>query len=148
MDGLKSSSDERVAVMGATNRPQELDDAILRRFPKRIYVTLPDRQARLNLLKQLLASQNNPLSAKELATLADLTEGYSASDLTNLTKDAALGPVREYDIEQLRSLDQRTLRKIKMQDFLHSIEKVRKSVSPSSLQMFEKWNSEFGDISV
>ena len=148
MDGLKSSSEDRVSVMGATNRPQELDDAILRRFPKRIYVTLPDKDARLSLLKHLLASQNNPLSAKELVTLADMTEGYSASDLTNLTKDAALGPVREYDMNQLVNLDQRKLRKIKFQDFLNSIEKVRKSVSPATLQMFEKWNAEYGDISI
>jgi spastin len=148
MDGLRSSADDRISVMGATNRPQELDDAILRRFPKRIYVTLPDRDARLSLLKHLLSSQNNPLSAKELLTLADMTDGYSASDLTNLTKDAALGPVREYDIDQLKNLDQRKLRKIRFQDFVNSIEKVRKSVSASSLQMFDKWNSEYGDISI
>lgn len=148
MDGLKSSAEDRISVMGATNRPQELDDAILRRFPKRIYVCLPDRNARMNLLLHLLSSQNNPLSVKELSALADLTDGYSASDLTNLTKDAALGPVREYDIDQLKNLDQRKLRKINFQDFVNSIEKVRKSVSPASLQAFEKWNAEFGDISV
>lgn len=148
MDGLKSSAEDRISVMGATNRPQELDDAILRRFPKRIYVSLPDQNARISLLKHLLSSQNNPLSAKELASLSVLTDGYSASDLTNLTKDAALGPVREYDIDQLKNLDQRKLRKINFQDFINSIEKVRKSVSPASLQAFEKWNAEFGDISV
>lgn len=148
MDGLKSSAEDRISVMGATNRPQELDDAILRRFPKRIYVTLPDKDARLSLLRHLLSSQNNPLSAKELVRLSEMTDGYSASDLTNLTKDAALGPVREYDIDQLKNLDQRKLRKIKFQDFQNSIEKVRKSVSPASLQMFEQWNAEYGDISV
>lgn len=65
-----------------------------RRFTKRIYVTLPDTATRTQLLRQLLAKHGNPLSGKELVELANLTHGYSGSDLTALAKDAALGPIR------------------------------------------------------
>lgn len=70
------------------------DDAALRRFPKRIYVSLPDQATRIKLIKRLLSSHGDPLTDKELLELANLTEGYSGSDLTNLAKDAALGPIR------------------------------------------------------
>lgn len=81
-------------VMAATNRPQEIDEAALRRFPKRVYVTLPDGDTRIELLRKLLAKQGCSLTPKELKRLSTLTEGYSGSDLTALAKDAALGPIR------------------------------------------------------
>lgn len=94
-DGLPSNPEsEKVLVMAATNRPQELDEAALRRFPKRVYVTLPDEATRAELLRKLLAKQGCRLSQSELKRLAKLTDGYSGSDLTALAKDAALGPIR------------------------------------------------------
>lgn len=94
-DGLPTNPDsDRVIVMAATNRPQELDEAALRRFPKRVYVSLPDKETRAQLLKRLLSKQGSMFSDKDLGRLASLTEGYSASDLTALAKDAALGPIR------------------------------------------------------
>jgi len=93
-DGLPCNLEERVLVMAATNRPQELDEAALRRFTKRVYVTLPDLQTRIMLLRRLLAKHNDPLMPEELNEMAVLTEGYSGSDLTGLAKDAALGPIR------------------------------------------------------
>ncbi|KAG9483967.1 hypothetical protein GDO78_009726 [Eleutherodactylus coqui] len=93
-DGVQSGGDDRVLVMGATNRPQELDEAVLRRFTKRVYVSLPNEETRLLLLQNLLSKQGSPLTQKELAQLGRLTEGYSGSDITALAKDAALGPIR------------------------------------------------------
>lgn len=57
-------------------------------------MTLPDLATRAELLKKLLAKQGCKLAQAELKRLATLTEGYSASDLTALAKDAALGPIR------------------------------------------------------
>lgn len=87
-DGLPTgnSENERIVVMAATNRPQELDEAALRRFPKRVYVTLPDFETRIALLSSLLQKQNSPLSGDDLRVLAKLTEGYSGSDLTALAR--------------------------------------------------------------
>ncbi|CAG7716737.1 unnamed protein product [Allacma fusca] len=147
-DGLHSQADERILVMGATNRPQELDDAALRRFPKRIYVCLPEQATRVTLLRKLLSSHGNPLSERELNELAKLTDGYSGSDLTALAKDAALGPIRGLNPSEVKSLDLSKMRSITLQDFKDSLRKVRPSVSPPSLNALEKWNRTYGDVSV
>lgn len=147
-DGLGTNSEERLLIIAATNRPQELDEAALRRFPKRIYVSLPDSPTRETLLKHLLSKHNNPLSAAELKKLAELTEGYSGSDLTALAKDAALGPIRELNPEQVRNLDPKRVRSISFGDFQESLRKIRHSVSPSSLLTYQKWNEEHGDMTM
>ncbi|XP_077528723.1 spastin isoform X2 [Haemaphysalis longicornis] len=147
-DGLHSGSEERVLVMGATNRPQELDDAALRRFTKRVYVTLPDENTRVVLLEKLLKKQNSPLSLDKLKYLARLTSGYSGSDLTALAKDAALGPIRELNPEQVRCVDPKKMRNITVEDFITSLKKVRCSVTSQSLEFYARWNQEFGDITV
>jgi len=148
-DGLPSNPEsEQVIVMAATNRPQELDEAALRRFPKRVYVTLPDLDTRSQLLKKLLAKQGCSLSQAEMKRLATLTEGYSGSDLTALAKDAALGPIRELQPEQVKSLDLTQIRGITMNDFLESLKRIRRSVSPQSLVAYEKWSLQYGDVSL
>uniref|UniRef100_A0A1B6G657 microtubule-severing ATPase n=2 Tax=Cuerna arida TaxID=1464854 RepID=A0A1B6G657_9HEMI len=147
-DGLPSNPDERVLVMAATNRPYDLDEAVLRRFTKRIYVALPDAETRVKLLQRLLSRHDSPLSMGELRSLAALTDGYSGSDLTGLAKDAALGPIRELNTEQVRSLDPLRVRNITFQDFLEALKRIRRSVSPQSLLTYEKWNREYGDVSM
>ncbi|XP_026480541.1 spastin isoform X2 [Ctenocephalides felis] len=113
-DGLLSgrsldSSGSRVIVMAATNRPQELDEAALRRFTKRVYVCLPNALTRYALLERLLAKQGSPLDTDQLRRLAEMTDGYSGSDLTALAKDAALGPIREYLQENLNTIVKRAI---------------------------------------
>lgn len=147
-DGLPCNPEERVLVMAATNRPQELDEAALRRFTKRVYVTLPDLRTRIMLLKRLLAKHNDPLTSEELNEMAVLTEGYSGSDLTGLAKDAALGPIRELNPDQVKELDLNSVRNITMQDFRDSLKRIRRSVSPASLAAYEKWSFEYGDVSL
>ncbi|XP_064173237.1 spastin-like isoform X1 [Anguilla rostrata] len=144
-DGVQSGGDDRVLVMGATNRPQELDEAVLRRFAKRVYVTLPSEETRFSLLKNLLGKHGNPLSQKDLAHLAKLTEGYSGSDLTSLAKDAALGPIRELRPEQVKNMAANEVRNIKLSDFVESLKKIKRSVSPQTLGMYAQWNKQYGD---
>ena len=115
----------------------QLDPAMLRRFPLKIYVKLPDLKTRLELLEQLLSQQDNKLPRNEMKEIAVLTEGYSASDLTYLTKDASLGPTRDYSIEQLMKIDKKDIRKIQVKDFLASLKRVKPSVSSASLAEFE-----------
>ncbi|XP_077102204.1 spastin isoform X2 [Siphateles boraxobius] len=144
-DGVQSGGDERVLVMGATNRPQELDEAVLRRFAKRIYVALPTEETRLELLKNLLSKHRNPLSQKELSQLARMTEGYSGSDLTSLAKDAALGPIRELRPEQVRNISPSEMRDIRFSDFADSLKRIKRSVGPQTLDQYVRWNREYGD---
>ncbi|XP_042357891.1 spastin-like [Plectropomus leopardus] len=144
-DGVQSGGDDRVLVMGATNRPQELDEAVLRRFAKRVHVTLPDVETRKTLLKNLLAKHGNPLSQSELTHLAKASAGYSGSDLTSLAKDAALGPIRELGPDQVRSMAASEMRNIKMKDFEDSLKRIKPSVSPATLKMYTQWNKDFGD---
>lgn len=147
-DGLHSGPDERILVMGATNRPQELDDAALRRFTKRVYVTLPDLGTRITLLEKLLSKHNNPLARSELEHLSTVTDGYSGSDLTALAKDAALGPIRELDPEEVKFMDPKRMRDICLKDFIEALRRIRRSVAPPTLDQYDRWNKEFGDISV
>lgn len=118
-----------------------------RRFPKRIYVSLPEQATRVKLLKKLLSSHGDPLKVKELDDLAKLTEGYSGSDLTALAKDAALGPIRELNPVQVRSMDISKVRSISFKDFKDSLKKVRPSTSPQCLEALEKWSKLYGDVS-
>ncbi|GFQ95583.1 spastin [Trichonephila clavata] len=145
---LRSDGDDRMLVMGATNRPQELDDAALRRFTKRVYVTLPNKETRIKLLEKLLAKQENSLSKSDIKNLAKLTEGYSGSDLTALAKDAALGPIRELKPEEVKSVDPRKMRTVSMADFTESLKRIRRSVATQSLAFYSQWNSEFGDVTI
>ncbi|XP_039594699.1 spastin isoform X5 [Polypterus senegalus] len=144
-DGVQSAGDDRILVMGATNRPQELDEAVLRRFTKRIYVTLPSEETRLRLLKNLLGKHGNPLSQKDLTELARMTDGYSGSDLTALAKDAALGPIRELKPEQVKNMSANEMRNITFGDFTESLKKIKRSVSPQTLNAYMKWNKDYGD---
>ena len=64
MDGLESKKDDKILVIGATNRPEELDTAAIRRFSKRIYIPMPDHDSRALLIASLLAGHNSPLSAR------------------------------------------------------------------------------------
>uniref|UniRef100_A0A4W2E8P7 Spastin n=1 Tax=Bos indicus x Bos taurus TaxID=30522 RepID=A0A4W2E8P7_BOBOX len=146
-DGVQSAGDDRVLVMGATNRPQELDEAVLRRFTKRVYVSLPNEETRLLLLKNLLCKQGSPLT-KELAQLARMTNGYSGSDLTALAKDAALGPIRELKPEQVKNMSASEMRNIRLSDFTESLKKIKRSVSPQTLEAYIRWNKDFGDTTV
>ncbi|XP_068558857.1 spastin-like isoform X2 [Cebidichthys violaceus] len=144
-DGVQSGGDHRVLVMGATNRPQELDEAVLRRFSKRVYVALPVEETRFKLLKNLLGKHNNPLTHRELSQLARMTEGYSGSDLTSLAKDASLGPIRELRPEQVRNMSASEIRNICLGDFVASLKKIKRSVGAQTLQLYVLWNRDYGD---
>jgi fidgetin-like protein 1 len=69
--------------------------------------------------------------------------GFSGSDITALTKDAAMGPLRSLG-EALLTTKREEVRPIGFEDFIASLRKVRPSVSKEGLHAFEKWNDEFG----
>ncbi|KAG9088283.1 hypothetical protein FRC07_012622, partial [Ceratobasidium sp. 392] len=91
MDGLISS---QIIVLGATNRPFDLDDAVLRRLPCRVMIDLPERAAREEILRILLREETLADDVK-LDVLADRTAKYSGSDLKHLCLAAAFNAVKE-----------------------------------------------------
>ncbi|KAI8930029.1 hypothetical protein BC831DRAFT_440994 [Entophlyctis helioformis] len=98
-DGLNSNNNG-VIVLGATNRPFDLDDAILRRMPRRVLVDLPNEQARANIIKLLLRDEPTDASVV-IQSLAQRTHLYSGSDLKNLCVAAALARVKETIVRDL-----------------------------------------------
>ncbi|XP_071845991.1 katanin p60 ATPase-containing subunit A-like 2 isoform X2 [Apostichopus japonicus] len=100
MDGL-AKSDDLVFLLAASNLPWELDHAMLRRLEKRILVDLPTRDARQAMIEFHLPPVINPGSTLEIETimdyhhLADVTEGYSGSDIRLVCKEAAMRRVRK-----------------------------------------------------
>ncbi|KAF5357974.1 hypothetical protein D9756_001639 [Leucocoprinus leucothites] len=94
MDGLKSSRDDSVIVIGATNRPFDLDDAVLRRLPRRLLVDLPGEKEREEILKILLRDELLGTDV-DISRLAKQTESFSGSDLKHLCVSAALDAVKE-----------------------------------------------------
>jgi len=142
-DGCATCNDDRILVMGATNRPQELDEAARRRLVKRIYVTLPDRDTRYQIITNLLHKIKHSLTARHMGSILDSTESYSASDLTALCREAALGPIREFgvSIKDVRASD---VRSINFEDFKVALTQIRPSVSKESLRAYEDWNKEYG----
>eukprot|EP01059_Diplonema_ambulator_P035225 TRINITY_DN8210_c0_g3_i1.p1 TRINITY_DN8210_c0_g3~~TRINITY_DN8210_c0_g3_i1.p1 ORF type:complete len:525 (+),score=220.18 TRINITY_DN8210_c0_g3_i1:137-1711(+) len=92
-DGMHSH--EQVMVIGATNRPQDLDDAVLRRLNRRLLVDLPDKQCRVEILKVLLKDENVAAEVS-LEDVASNTPGYTGSDLRNLCITAAYRPIKRY----------------------------------------------------
>ena len=93
-DGLRSKVGERIVVLAATNRPADLDEAVLRRMPRRIFVPLPDRQSREQILRLILRDEELE-NGFALEQLAAKTDGYSGSDLKALCVRAAHEPIRE-----------------------------------------------------
>ncbi|XP_050109840.1 cell division control protein 48-like isoform X1 [Malus sylvestris] len=159
-DGLRTKDKERVLVLAATNRPFDLDEAVIRRLPRRLMVNLPDAQNREKILRVVLAKEDLETDV-DLEAVANMTDGYSGSDLKNLCVAAAHLPIREIleKEKKERSLAlaenrpvpelycSTDIRPLKMEDFKHAHEQVYASVSSESTNMSEllQWNDLYGE---
>lgn len=150
MEGFDSGS-EQILLIGATNRPQELDEAARRRLTKRLYIPLPSSEARAWIVENLLEKDGLfKLSREDIDNICKLTEGYSGSDMKNLVKDASMGPLREalrqgIEITKLKKED---MRPVTFQDFESALQEVRPSVSLNELGTYDDWNKQFGSLSL
>ena len=94
MDGVGKDS-KGVLILGATNIPWQLDAAIRRRFQRRVHINLPDVPARMRMFELAVGDTNCELSQKDYKVLAELSEGYSGSDISIAVQDALMQPVRK-----------------------------------------------------
>ncbi|KAI3416794.1 uncharacterized protein J3R85_015058 [Psidium guajava] len=143
-DGVTSNPNDLVIVVGATNKPQELDDAVLRRLVKRIYIPLPDENGRRLLLRNKLKGQSFSLPSGDLERLARDTEGYSGSDLQALCEEAAMMPIRELGTNILKVRANQVVRPLRYEDFQKAMTVIRPSLQRSKWEELEQWNKEFG----
>ncbi|CAD7699859.1 unnamed protein product [Ostreobium quekettii] len=104
-DGLRTRESDRVLVLAATNRPMDLDEAVIRRMPRRLLVDLPNRNNRVKILNVILREEELD-SCFSFDELAGMTEGYSGSDLKNMCLAAAFRPVRDHLAAEKRALSE------------------------------------------
>ncbi|XP_031121843.1 uncharacterized protein LOC116024943 [Ipomoea triloba] len=159
-DGLRTKDKERVLVLAATNRPFDLDEAVIRRLPRRLMVNLPDAPNREKILRIILAKEELSPNV-DLEAIANMTEGYSGSDLKNLCVTAAHCPIREIlekekkekalAISENRPVpalhNSSDIRPLNMDDLRYAHEQVCASVSSESTNMTEllQWNELYGE---
>mmetsp|Transcript_761 Transcript_761/g.1355 ORF Transcript_761/g.1355 Transcript_761/m.1355 type:complete len:545 (-) Transcript_761:93-1727(-) len=159
-DGLNSGTNgngeagsDRVIVIGSTNRPFDLDEAVLRRFPRRILVDLPDLETRTEILEVTLA-ENRLDPAVNLTKIAERLEGYTGSDIKEVCREAVV----QISHEQAKLLDEgirsgapgafQRLRPVTTEDFERSLTKLKRSVSETGKELARvwEWNDEYGEI--
>ncbi|CAL9119781.1 unnamed protein product [Musa acuminata var. zebrina] len=143
-DGVTSKQNDFVIVIGATNKPQELDDAVLRRLVKRIYIPLPDENVRKLLLRNQLKGRAYSLPSGDLERLANITDGYSGSDLQALCEEAAMMPIRELGPQHILTIKASQVRPLRYEDFQKAMVVIRPSLRKSKWEELEQWNEEFG----
>ncbi|XP_014208920.1 fidgetin-like protein 1 [Copidosoma floridanum] len=147
LDGAATGDDDRILVIGATNRPYELDEAARRRLVKRLYVPLPELEARAQIVRNLLKSERHELTEEDINEIAKLADGYSGADMTNLCKEASMGPIRSIPFDQLEAISTEDVRKVTFVDFKEAINTVRPSVSPKDLTVYLDWDRTYGTAS-
>ncbi|KAJ6970736.1 hypothetical protein NC653_035114 [Populus alba x Populus x berolinensis] len=159
-DGLRTKDTERVLVLAATNRPFDLDEAVIRRLPRRLMVNLPDAANRAKILQVILAKEDLSPDV-DFDAVASMTDGYSGSDLKNLCVAAAHRPIKEIlekeKEERAAALAEgkpspalsgsSDVRPLNMVDFKDAHEQVCASVSSESVNMTEllQWNELYGE---
>jgi len=132
MDGIEKL--EKVIVLGATNRPDIIDPALLRpgRFDRFIYIKMPDKEQRKKIFN--IHTKKMPLDKDvKIDELAEKTEGYSGADIASICREAGMIALRE-DINA---------KKVKMKHFKKAMEKVKKSISDKELKDFERYENDF-----
>ena len=173
MQGVGSKND-KVLVLGATNLPWALDPAIRRRFERRVYIPLPDLEAREYLIRNKLKGLDKGFKDEDFKEIANRTDGYSGSDMEILCRDAAFEPLKlaqrtnkfkkvpkdgktwyvpvdpgqQGNFEMMNVYDvpdnSLMLPEINSKDMMKALERSKPSVSKSDLKQYEEWTKQFG----
>jgi len=143
MDGINNKSKiSKLYVIGATNKPWSLEAGFLRRFQKRIYVTLPDNDSRNYLFKQYTMPLKKDKTLK-IEELTKLVQGYSASDIKDICQAAQLRVVNEL-FESGKAMEAASNpRSISMNDFKEIIKIRKPSVSVDMIRAYMRWSEQF-----
>ncbi|KAJ8895672.1 hypothetical protein PR048_001008 [Dryococelus australis] len=143
-DGATTGEEDRILVVGATNRPQELDEAARRRLVKKLYVPLPEHKARCQIVQRLMSTERNNLTDIDVDEIAKLAEGYSGADMKSLCQEASMGPIRFLGFSQIQQLRPEEVRPVSVEDFKAALTRVRASVSSNDLSTYVMWDKQYG----
>jgi vacuolar protein-sorting-associated protein 4 len=170
MQGVGSNNDG-ILVLGATNLPWEIDQAVRRRFEKRIYISLPDIESRVAILKYSIGKTPHWLTDEDFREVGEGTEGYSGSDMATLCKDAIMSPLRkcqaakkfvklpdgkltptfnsdpngiEMNMYTMANPELLVAPPVLKEDFMLSLTRSKKTVANEDLKVFEDWTEQFG----
>lgn len=148
IQGLKSTHDKILLVLGATNRPWDIDNAMLSRFEKRVHVPLPDLKARAGIFKIHTEGVNTALTNEDYVELAVRSEGYSGRDIANVCREVIMLPVRELDMAGLLEDSDKEVkvRDITLKDFKKTLKKVKPMTNATILKQYNDWAEEFGEV--
>lgn len=148
IEGFNTNQKDTILIMGATNKPWDLDEAIVSRFQKKIYVPLPDKVARKIILQIHLEGAD--ITGIDIGKLAEKAEGFSGRDISNLCQEAIIKMVRETNpnLENLtvRDLESYSLnhRPLTEEDFEEAFSKIKPSAQQHSIEKYEEWKKQFG----
>ena len=147
-DGLKSADTsgraQRILVLGATNRINDIDDAILRRMPKKFPIYLPNAAQRLKILKLMLKDTKLDQANLDMPYVARVMDGMSGSDIKEACRDAAMVPVREMIRQQRESgrrmneVRAKEVRGLRSEDFFAS---PKKNIMVQAEKETEEWST-------
>lgn len=172
MNGVGNDS-SGVLVLGATNIPWQLDAAIRRRFERRIYISLPELEARTRMFEINIGTVPCECSAQDFKVLAEMTDGYSGHDIAVVVRDALMQPIRKIqqathfkpvlidDEEKLTpcspgdegaqemnwmdiGTDELKEPDLTVKDFIKSIKNNRPTVNASDIENHIKFTDDFG----
>ncbi|CAI7602080.1 unnamed protein product [Penicillium palitans] len=172
MDGVGKDS-KGVLILGATNIPWQLDAAIRRRFQRRVHISLPDLNARMKMFMLAVGSTPCQMTQTDYRQLADLSEGYSGSDISICVQDALMQPIRKIQgathykkvldegVEKLTpcspgdagamemswldvDADKLLEPALTLKDFIKAVKNSRPTVSGEDLTRNAEWTQEFG----
>jgi len=142
LDGCREGDDGKIVLLiGATNRPECLDEAARRRLTRRLYIPLPCDDARRQIINDLLKGQTHTLRSRDYDTLVKATDGYSGADLNTLCREAALMPMKNISIDDL---DIAEMPAIDHKHFKSALAMVRPSVEKSEILRYEEFQKKFG----
>lgn len=155
LDGFQDKNyNEFVLTLAATNTPWDLDEAILSRFPRRIFVPLPDKKACMEIIK--IHAKGIDISKINLSQLAEMCVKrlYSGREIASLCQLAIWNMIREENRNLIKyanlsyeELTKKSLkvRALEMRDFANAFDRVKTPLTKDKLRKYEEWNERYGE---
>ncbi|MBN2102136.1 MAG: ATP-binding protein [Candidatus Aenigmarchaeota archaeon] len=146
IDGFSADKTRKVIIIAATNRPWDLDEALLSRFQKKIYVPLPDQKSREMIFELHLKGAELDSITEE--SLGRISEGFSGREISVISREAIMNMIREmnpdfHDVNP-KTLEKCTLkeRPLKKEDFDNAFSKIKKVTDKETIEKYKEWGDQ------